>query len=61
MSSRPTRTAGSSSISALDLVKLLKGDTVGFGAVIELGFLGGVPAIRKAHPEVDVFSLIRYD
>jgi adenine phosphoribosyltransferase len=52
---------GSSSISALDLVKLLKGDTVGFGAVIELGFLGGVPAIRKAHPEVDVFSLIRYD
>jgi hypothetical protein len=29
--------------------------------VIELGFLGGVPAIRKAHPEVDVFSLIRYD
>jgi adenine phosphoribosyltransferase len=52
---------GSSSISALDLVKQLKGDPVGFGAVIELGFLNGVPAIRKAHPEVDVFSLIRYD
>jgi adenine phosphoribosyltransferase len=52
---------GSSSISALDLVKQLKGDPVGFGAVIELGFLGGIPAIRKAHPEVDVFSLIRYD
>lgn len=52
---------GSSSISALDLVQLLKGEPVGFGAVIELGFLSGVAAIRKAHPEVDVFSLIRYD
>jgi adenine phosphoribosyltransferase len=51
---------GSSSISALDLVKQLKGHPVGFGAVIELGFLNGVPAIQKAHPEVDVFCLVRY-
>jgi len=51
---------GSSSTSALDLVKLLKGNPVGFGAVIELAFLGGVAAIRKAHPEVDVFCLLRY-
>jgi len=51
---------GSSSTSAIDLVKLLKGNPVGFGAVIELGFLGGVAAIRKAYPEVDVFSLIHY-
>jgi adenine phosphoribosyltransferase len=52
---------GSSSISALDLVKMLQGEAVGFGAVIELAFLGGVPAIRAAHPKVDVFSLLRYD
>jgi len=51
---------GCSSTSALDLVKLLKGNPVGFGAVIELAFLGGVAAIRKAHPEVDVFCLLRY-
>jgi adenine phosphoribosyltransferase len=51
---------GSSSISAIDLVKLLKGDPVGFGAVIELCFLNGVPNIKKAHPDVEVFSLIQY-
>lgn len=52
---------GSSSVSALDLVRLLKGSPVGLGAVVELVFLGGVPAIRKGHPGVDVFSLIRYE
>jgi adenine phosphoribosyltransferase len=51
---------GSSSISAINLVKLLKGDVVGFGAVIELSFLRGVEAIRKAHPEVAVHALVRY-
>jgi adenine phosphoribosyltransferase len=51
---------GSSSISALRLVKLLKGVPLGFGAVIELGFLNGVEAIRKAYPKVDIFSLIKY-
>lgn len=51
---------GSSSISAIDLIKLLKGNPVGFGAVVELGFLNGVSAIKKAHPEIDVFSLIQY-
>jgi adenine phosphoribosyltransferase len=49
---------GSSSKSAIDLVRLLGGEVVGFGAVIELGFLKGVEAIRKAHPGVDVHTLI---
>jgi adenine/guanine phosphoribosyltransferase-like PRPP-binding protein len=52
---------GSSSIAAIDLVRLLKGEPVGFGAVIDLGFLDGVANIRRAHPEVDVFSLVHYD
>jgi adenine phosphoribosyltransferase len=52
---------GSSSIAAIDLVKMLKGVPAGFGAVVELAFLGGVPAIRKAHPDVEVMTLIRYD
>jgi len=52
---------GSSSIAALDLVKLLRGVPVGFGAVVDLAFLQGAPAIRKAHPEVDIFTLVRYD
>ncbi|MCK7483033.1 MAG: adenine phosphoribosyltransferase [Candidatus Moduliflexus flocculans] len=51
---------GCSSVSAIDLVELLKGDVVGFGAVIELSFLGGLERIRKAHPDVPVHALVRY-
>jgi len=51
---------GSSSISAIRLVELLKGEPLGFGAVIELGFLKGVEAIQKAFPKVDIYSLVRY-
>ncbi|HPW18529.1 MAG TPA: adenine phosphoribosyltransferase [Candidatus Aminicenantes bacterium] len=51
---------GSSSVSSIDLVKSLRGDVVGFGAVIELSFLKGVEAVRRAHPEVDVHALVRY-
>jgi adenine phosphoribosyltransferase len=51
---------GSSSISAINLVGLLKGDVVGFGAVVELSFLKGVEAIRAAHPDVPVHALVRY-
>jgi adenine phosphoribosyltransferase len=51
---------GSSSVSAIDLVRLLKGEVVGFGAVVELGFLNGVEKIRRAHPEVDVRCLVRF-
>jgi adenine phosphoribosyltransferase len=52
---------GSSSISAINLVKMLKAKPVGFGAVVDLAFLGGIPAIKKAHPDVDIFHLIRYE
>ena len=51
---------GSSSVSDINLVKLLGGDVVGFGAVVELSFLKGVEAIRAAHPGVDVRALVRY-
>lgn len=51
---------GSSSISAINLVGMLKGEVLGFGAVVELSFLGGVEAIRRAHPDVPVHTLVRY-
>jgi len=52
---------GSSTISAIDLVKKLKGEAVGFGAVVELCFLKGVENIKKSHPDVDILSLIQFD
>ena len=51
---------GSSSISAIDLVNKLGGEVVGFAAVVELLFLKGVEKIKKSHPEVDIFSLIKF-
>jgi len=51
---------GSSSVSAISLVKLLQGHVVGFGAVVELTFLKGLEAIQTAHPDVPVRSLVRY-
>jgi adenine phosphoribosyltransferase len=51
---------GSSSTSAINLVRLLKGEVIGFGAVVELSFLKGVEAIRAAHPDVPVHALVRY-
>jgi adenine phosphoribosyltransferase len=51
---------GSSSIAAINLVKMLRGVPVGFGAAVELVFLDGLKAIRKAHPDVAVYSLIKY-
>ena len=51
---------GSSSVSAINLVKLLKGDVAGFAAVVELSFLKGVENIRRAHPGVEVHILVRY-
>lgn len=50
---------GSSSISAISLVKELRAEVAGFAAVVELVFLHGLDNIRKAHPEVDVFSLVK--
>lgn len=52
---------GSSSISAIDLVKKLGGQVVGFAALVELRFLNGVASIKKSHPDVDVFSLVCFE
>ncbi len=52
---------GSSSISAIDLVDKLGGKAVGFAALVELAFLNGVENIKKAHPEVDIFALIKFE
>ena len=51
---------GSSSTSAIDLVQMLQGEVIGFGAVVELSFLHGVEKIRAAHPEVEVRALVSY-
>jgi adenine phosphoribosyltransferase len=51
---------GSSSISAIDLVGKIGGRVVGFASVVELSFLKGEANIRKAHPEVDLLSLVHY-
>lgn len=51
---------GSSSISAIDLIKKLNGHVVGFVALVELVFLFGVEAIKKAHPEIDIFTLVQF-
>jgi len=51
---------GSSSISAITLVGLLRGQVVGFGAVVELSFLNGVEHIKGPYPDVDVHCLVRF-
>lgn len=52
---------GSSTVSAVDLVKKLRGEVVGFACLVELGFLGGLEFIKNSHPDVDILSLIRFD
>jgi adenine phosphoribosyltransferase len=52
---------GSSSVSAIDLVKKLGGNVVGFISLVELGFLNGVDFIKKSHPDVNIFSLIKFE
>jgi len=52
---------GSSSTSAIDLVQKLGGIPVGFAALVDLVFLKGIENIKKAHPEVDVFSLVQFE
>jgi adenine phosphoribosyltransferase len=51
---------GSSTVSAIDLIKKLGGEVMGFAVVVELLFLNGLDFIKKKHPEVDIFSLIRF-
>jgi adenine phosphoribosyltransferase len=52
---------GSSSISSIDLVNKLGAKPVGFAALVDLAFLKGVDSIKKAHPEVDIFALIKLE
>jgi adenine phosphoribosyltransferase len=52
---------GSSSISAIDLVKKIGGEVVGFVSVVELVFLKGAECIKKTHPDVDLLTLIQFD
>jgi len=52
---------GSSSISAIDLVKKLEGKIIGFASVVDLAFLNGLECIKKAHPDVDILSLIQFE
>lgn len=52
---------GSSTISAIDLVKEMKGIVVGFAAVVDLEFLKGIENIQKSHPGVDILSLIHFE
>jgi len=51
---------GSSGISAIELVQKLGGRVVAFAAVVELTFLDGVKRLNEAHPQVPVFSLIKF-
>ena len=37
------------------------GEVVGFAAVVELLFLGGVDFIKKSHPDVEILSLIQFE
>jgi adenine phosphoribosyltransferase len=52
---------GSSTVSAIDLVKKLGGEVVGFASLVELSFLKGVEFIKQSHPDVEVLSLIRFE
>jgi adenine phosphoribosyltransferase len=51
---------GSSSVSAIGLVRMLGGEVAGFGAVVELSFLKGLDTIAKNYPDLDVKALVRY-
>ncbi|MCJ7680039.1 MAG: adenine phosphoribosyltransferase [Candidatus Aminicenantes bacterium] len=52
---------GWSSISAIELVKKLAGRVLGFGALVDLSFLNGVPNIKERHPDVEVKTLIQFE
>ena len=52
---------GSSTVSAIDLVKKLGGEVVGFASLVELSFLKGKEFIQKNHPDVEVLALVQLD
>jgi adenine phosphoribosyltransferase len=51
---------GSSGISAIEIVEQLGGQVVAFESVVELTSLKGVSLMRAAHPEVPVYTLIKF-
>jgi adenine phosphoribosyltransferase len=53
--------SGSTSVNAIDLIKKLGGKVVGFTSVVDVVFLKGIEFIEKAHPDVDVHSLIQLE
>lgn len=52
---------GGSVASAIELVRKLGGKVVGVLLVVELSFLAGLEKIKKAYPEIEVFTLVQYD
>jgi len=52
---------GSSTVSAINLVKKLRGEVAGFACLVELSFLHGMEFIKKSHPDVEILSLVRFD
>ena len=52
---------GSSTVSAIDIVKKVGGNVVGFAAVVELLFLNGVEFINKNHPDVEIHTMIQFE
>lgn len=53
--------SGSTSVNAIDLIKKLGGKVIGFVSVVDVVFLKGIEFIKKAHPDVEVHSLIQYE
>jgi len=51
---------GSSGISAIEIVEQLGGQVAAFESVVELTSLEGVKRMRAAHPEVPVYTLIKF-
>ncbi len=53
--------SGSTSVNAIDLIKKIGGEVIGFASVVDVVFLKGIEFIEKAHPDVAVLSLIQYE
>ena len=52
---------GGSLSSAIELVKKLGAHVVGAIVVVELCFLAGLEKIKEKYPDVEIFTLVKYD
>lgn len=52
---------GSSTVSAIEIVKKIGGKVVGFAAVVELLFLSGADFIKKHYPDIEIHTMIQFD